>query len=323
MKLIKSVFRVTLTLVFSLLLFSTAASTVKADPNTETVTYAWSNTDSEGTTPANVVTSYKVDDKLFLPPMIYTGYTIDPNKSYLEYPSGEQQSYADIFTLLHINSIEEFINHNNQGPSTVGEDDLGLNTTFFSVLIPNDETVTINYVSTDGKNLGSKTIATKFSRIITIDQPSFDGYTISANQPTSYKVVKDGAGANVVTITYAPTTSSSSESSSSSSSSNSGSSSSSSNNVDSSSVTSNGQSSSVTGNSQSSTTSSQARTVVPTQNISSSSSSATSVKQTNTRDTSRHASLPSTAAIGYTTSIIGVAILAGVTTFFVIKRRNR
>ncbi|WP_407878472.1 MucBP domain-containing protein [Furfurilactobacillus entadae] len=179
--------------------------------------------------------------------------------------------------------------------------------------MPNDETVTINYVSTDGKNLGSKRIATKFSRIITIDQPSSDGYTISANQPTSYKVAKDGA--NVVTVTYAPTTSSSSSSS--------GSSSSSSKNVDSLSVTSNGQSSSATGSSQSNTTSSQARTVVPYQSISSSSSSTTSPKQSNKSDTPRHASLPSTAAIDYTTSIIGIAILAGVTTFFVIKKRSR
>ncbi|WP_448224962.1 MucBP domain-containing protein [Furfurilactobacillus sp. WILCCON 0119] len=189
--------------------------------------------------------------------------------------------------------------------------------------------MTVNYVASDGKKLGSKTIDTKFSQTITIDQPSFDGYTIAANQPSSYKVDKDGDGANVVTVTYDPAASSSSESSSSN-----GSSSSSSNSSDvasssvsgssssSSSVTSNGQSSTAgQSNSQSSNGQSIVATLVK-KDSSSNNSSNTPAQQTSKGDNTRHASLPSTSAIGYTTSIIGIIILAGVTTLFVIKKRN-
>ncbi|MGV0167587.1 MucBP domain-containing protein [Furfurilactobacillus sp. WILCCON 0119] len=237
--------------------------------------------------------------------------------------------------------------HDNEFPSGSSTDFDAIEN-WSTVLIPNDETVTVNYVSSDGKKLDSKTIDTKFSRTITIDQPSFDGYTIAANQPSSYKVDKDGAGANVVTITYDPDASSSSESSSSSSSSSSSesssssssssssnassSSSSNSSNVasssvsesssSSSSVTSNGQSSAANqSNSQSSNDQSIVATLVK-EDSSSNNSSNTPTQQTNNRDTSHHASLPSTSAIGYTTSIIGIIILAGVTTLFVIKKRN-
>ncbi|GKT03247.1 LPXTG cell wall anchor domain-containing protein [Furfurilactobacillus entadae] len=191
----------------------------------------------------------------------------------------------------------------------------------------------INYVSVEGKQLGSKTIAAKFNQTITIDHPTFAGYTISSNQPTSYKVDKDGAGANVVTITYNPIASSNSESSSSSSSSiASNGSSSNPSNADSSSVsgssssssivTSNGQSSAA---SQSNSQSSNGQSIVATlvkEDSSSNNSSNTPTQQTSKHDASHHASLPSTSAIGYTTSIIGIIILAGVTTLFVIKKRN-
>ncbi|MGV0167308.1 hypothetical protein ACRYI5_01755 [Furfurilactobacillus sp. WILCCON 0119] len=345
MKTFKPLLAVTLTMFLSLLVFSTVASPARADPTVETFIYSWSNSDSEGKTPEPVVTNFQLDDKTILPLMDYTGYTIDPVNSFVKFPGDDTQSYADIFSSLNVDSVNGFLALNNQNPSIVTEDELGLTTTFNSVLIPNDETVTIKYVSTDGKTLDTKTVATKFSRTITIDQPIFEGYTVVANQPTSYVVSKDGVGANVVTVNYDPVSSSSSSGSGSSSSSSGSSSSSSSNSGSSSSTsstpgsngssssssmssTTNADQSSVNSNTQSSTVSNatsssqSTTTVAPAQSNSSSSNSGTGTLA------AKHAELPSTgqtvkrsAGFAEMLMLLGVTLLSGIG-YFRFKKRT-
>ncbi|MGV0169088.1 MucBP domain-containing protein [Furfurilactobacillus sp. WILCCON 0119] len=309
------------------------------DPNNFTLTYTWKN--AETNTPAfpSVSQHFAEGQPYPVNHVSKFGYTIDNNNSYIVDKTGAtpvSTSYATaIASVPNITSFDEYLDVANETGYIVQSGWNGTEAFFNTVLIPKDETVTINYVSSDGTQLDSKTIETKFGRTITIDQPNFDGHTIAANQPSSYKVDKDGAGANVVTVTYDPVASSSSESSSSSSSSSSsnGSSSSSSNssNVASSSVSgSSSSSSSVTSNGQSSATSQsnsqssngQSIVATPVKEGSSNNSSNTPAQQTSKHDTSHHANLPNTSAIRYTTSIVGTIILAGITTLFVIKKHN-
>ncbi|MGV0169089.1 MucBP domain-containing protein [Furfurilactobacillus sp. WILCCON 0119] len=308
-------------LLFIITLGVTFPAFAAPDPNSFTIAYTWQNVDTNTAAFPSVSQHFAEGQPYFPLHVVKSGYTIDNNRSTFvdsTHMPIQTDTYAQFMSSYpRASSVDEvFAIYSHQG-LTVQSQWLGTESFFNTVLIPNDETVTVNYVSSDGKQLDSKAIETKFSRTITIDQPSFDGYTIVANQPTSYKVDKDGAGANTVTVTYDPTASSGSESSSSSSSS-----SSSTLSTSSSSSISNDQSSSASqSNSQSSTSHSIVATLVKESSSNNSSSNAPA-QQTSKHDTSQHASLPSTSAIGYTTSLIGVIILASITILFVFKKRN-
>ncbi|GKT03228.1 LPXTG cell wall anchor domain-containing protein [Furfurilactobacillus entadae] len=306
------------------LFFMSLTSPGFADKTNFTVNYSWTNTDPEGTAPTAVSDRFAVGDTLVFRPVSVTGFAVDNTASRILQTDVDgnvnlDAPYTDIINNLHFPTVDAYLAYVTGTHTKITAEDLGGSQTYKTVLTPNDETVTVNYVSTDGKKLDSKTINTKFSRTVPIAQPTFSGYTIMANQPTSYTVTQDGADQNVVTITYELVASSSSNSSSSSSSSTSGPGASSTNS-ESSTSTSTTHSSAVSNATQQSSSVS-AVTMVPAESHSSHGSGQP------TSTVSKQATLPETGkstthVIGGIIITVGVLLLGGTGYHLIKKQRN-